>query len=130
VSSVCHFLMFFRIVFLLFGIFCGSTAVIFIKASTEHGIDRKAASQETEACLNLGAIYTALLTLSVERESPPGRGQGWVEQQRLSAIAQLNQHPRLVLLGDPGSGKSTFVNFVVMCLAGEWLTHPRPLLFC
>ena len=30
--------MIFRIVFLLFGIFCGSTAVIFIKASTEHPV--------------------------------------------------------------------------------------------
>jgi drug/metabolite transporter (DMT)-like permease len=30
--------MFFRIVFLLFGIFCGSTAIIFIKASAEHSV--------------------------------------------------------------------------------------------
>ncbi|MBD3306327.1 TIR domain-containing protein, partial [candidate division KSB3 bacterium] len=84
-------------------------------------IDRQA-EKETGRTLNLGAIYTALLTQSTEQERP------WVssfdeerQNRRLSAVAQVNQHPRLVLLGDPGSGKSTFVNFVVMCLAGEWL---------
>jgi hypothetical protein len=99
------------------------------------GIDRKAASSEAEARLDLGAIYTALLTLDVEREerkfpSREGSGvgsfpsleePGMGSERRLSAVAQLNQQKRFVLLGDPGSGKSTFVDFVVMCLAGEQL---------
>lgn len=86
------------------------------------GIDPKAASTQSDARLNLGAVYTALLTLSPEQpeESDPAQ-----DGRRLSALAQLNQHPRLVLLGDPGSGKSTFIDFVTMCMAGELLGHPQ-----
>jgi hypothetical protein len=88
------------------------------------GIDPKAAGDASGAQLNLAAVYTALLTLHTE-ELSAGGGEVLLgraaKPQPLSALAQLNRHQRLVLLGDPGSGKSTFVNFVTLCLAGACL---------
>ncbi len=88
------------------------------------GIDPKAAS-EAEARLSLGAVYTALMTLTPKAdERSLARTMPDREARRLSALAQLDHQPRLVLLGDPGSGKTTFVNFVALCLAGEALGQP------
>jgi len=96
------------------------------------GIDRKAARREIDACLQLSAIYTALLTTGAEQETnlkpelqeQKQRGQFRERPEpRLSALAQVNQHQRLVLLGEPGSGKSTFVNFMALCLAGELVSE-------
>ncbi|MFQ5343091.1 MAG: SUMF1/EgtB/PvdO family nonheme iron enzyme, partial [Anaerolineae bacterium] len=90
------------------------------------GVDPKAAS-DAEAHLHLNAVYTALLTRQPEDHERLPRGDFAPdrEERRLSALAQLDRHRRLVLLGDPGSGKSTLVNFVAMCLAGESLGRPE-----
>ncbi len=97
------------------------------------GIDRKVAGDDHDVAVPLDAIYTALLTTAVEVtvKTPVGQGRASVnldafseerKPQQISAVAQLNRHDRLVLLGAPGSGKSTFVNFVALCLAGQELS--------
>ena len=91
------------------------------------GIDPKAVTVDKES-LRLSAVYTALLTESREgQERFLGDVRQIKESQKearlLSAVEQLNQEQHLVILGDPGSGKSTFVNFAAVCLSGEALGH-------
>ena len=102
---------------------------------TLTGIDRQTAQKRNRA-LKLNAVYIALLTQNPEI---PVDSDGYIvekeklfrktsreEVKRRSSLEQLNRFSRLVLMGDPGSGKSTFVNFVAMCLAGVGLGKPDP----
>ena len=99
------------------------------------GIDPKAASNETESRLNLSAVYTALMVKGGEGHEGKMMPFSRRQEQR-SALSELDRHIKLVLLGDPGSGKSTFANFVTVCMAGmglarsditlELLTAPLP----
>ena len=95
-----------------------------------EGVDPKAArGAEADTALSLDAVYTGLRTLTPEEQDlEPGEAS---KKQRallsgspkgyVSALAALDLIDRLVLLGDPGSGKSTFVAFVALCLAAEGL---------
>jgi formylglycine-generating enzyme required for sulfatase activity len=91
-----------------------------------------AAGKAADTRLELDAVYTGLMTVgqqeSTERTGgAKGRGSkraaGEVEPgvRPVSALTRLDRDRRLVLLGDPGSGKSTFVSFVALCLAGARL---------
>ncbi|KPA10505.1 signal transduction protein [Candidatus Magnetomorum sp. HK-1] len=87
------------------------------------GIDKKSAS-DTEIRLNIGAVYTALLTKSLDKDVE-NRTMPSSQDKYRSALELLNENKKLVLLGDPGSGKTTFVNYVAWCLAGEYCCHPK-----
>jgi formylglycine-generating enzyme required for sulfatase activity len=93
-------------------------------------IDIKTATGRSEAAeLALNAVFTdldvfeassrdELVLAKTRRARDAGDGR---DENRLPAMAALSKYPRLVLLGDPGSGKSTLVNFVALCLAGQGL---------
>ncbi|MCP5085192.1 MAG: SUMF1/EgtB/PvdO family nonheme iron enzyme [Rhodobacteraceae bacterium] len=83
-------------------------------------------TEKPDSRLTLDAIYTALLTISAEPPSQVKTPDSLSHERArpLPALAQLDRRHYLVLLGEPGSGKSTFVNFVTMCLAGALLDHP------
>lgn len=91
-----------------------------VRAVPLSGVDRKSIDEKDRRDLDLAAVYTALMTqrpeATEERMLRPEH-----EQRRLSALAVLNTEVRLALLGDPGTGKSTFVNFLTLCMAGELL---------
>jgi len=93
-------------------------------------IDLKAATRREAAQLDLAAVFTDLDIYDVgwEEGREPKRGEPGPEMgqpdRRLPVLAALSRYHRLVLLGDPGSGKSTLVNFVTLCLAGERLGSP------
>ncbi|MDS4022048.1 MAG: SUMF1/EgtB/PvdO family nonheme iron enzyme [Candidatus Competibacter sp.] len=78
--------------------------------------------------VQLSSVYTALLTQSRDPDqatphaaSDPARFLSDRAAARQSALEALDKEQYLVLLGGPGSGKTTFLNFVALCLAGERL---------
>lgn len=91
-----------------------------VRALPLSGVDRKSIREESRHDLDLAAVYTGLLTDRRRADVEHGLRQ---DAPPLSALEILNSERTLALLGDPGSGKSTFVNFVALCLAGEGLNR-------
>ena len=91
------------------------------------GVDRKTATDKEEARLELAAVYTGLDTLMPEgfgtigvrlSTQRPLMAEG---ESRQSVLAFVQANPCAALLGDPGSGKTTFSSFLALALAGEML---------
>jgi formylglycine-generating enzyme required for sulfatase activity len=90
---------------------------------------------ENTPTIGLDSVYTALLTNSDSADEFPKKYRevadgisSWAGRQshrQLSALDMLNLKQRLVLTGDPGSGKSAFVSYLALCLAGENLNDAR-----
>ncbi|HET91868.1 MAG TPA: NACHT domain-containing protein [Chloroflexi bacterium] len=107
-----------------------------------RGMDPHAADATSQETMSLSAVYTALDTdrrvplsddelaaLEEEgRESSqiptlPGLGRRGERPERpMTAVETVCSMDRLVLLGDPGAGKSTFVNHLTFHLAQAALT--------
>jgi len=81
-----------------------------------------AVSREAEA-VELDEVYTPLATLDPEADdvSLVGGCDSRRDSWKPTAAERLLQHDRLMLIGDLGSGKTTFLNFVAMCFAAECL---------
>ena len=88
--------------------------------------------------MGLADVYTALDTTELERVESEDELRAFLARQaearRIPAQEMINREPRLLLLGDPGSGKSTLINFLAYVLAqagraGEaapWLERLTP----
>ena len=94
------------------------------------GIDPQTAVGQNSA-LRLDAVYTAL-NVQPQARLDLDRAALMMTMLRdkeehvrvIPALQHLQEEPHAVLLGAPGSGKSTFVRFTAACMAGE-LTKPQ-----
>jgi hypothetical protein len=89
------------------------------------GVARQTAHDPHPMRLNLAAIYTELSIWQTAEVAGDDDQQQAVPAGHMeayeSALAFVDRTRYAVLLGDPGSGKTTFANFLTLCLAGELL---------
>ena len=114
---------------------CTETKSLNLRGLLEEASDATACRADAP---QLADIYIQLdTTVQMEREVekrgdrpmlPEDRSEK--ESEPLPVIGALAAHRQMVLLGDPGSGKSTFVNHLSLCLAAHrlspsagWLKH-------
>ncbi|MEQ1512619.1 MAG: SUMF1/EgtB/PvdO family nonheme iron enzyme [Lysobacteraceae bacterium] len=82
------------------------------------------AGDERAGQLRLSRVYTALLTSAQAEQHTEIMGKARAPHY-LSVIDQLNQYPKLALLGDPGSGKTCVAHILALSMAGEALHAPE-----
>lgn len=85
-------------------------------------VDPDYADPKRGESVRLADIYTALDTAELERPETEDEVRKFLiheqrEAKRISAQGMISREKRLVLLGDPGSGKSTFVNYIAHVIA-------------
>lgn len=90
--------------------------------------------------ISIDEIYTPLYLQRKVKRTPDGQpilkvlphevGDKEDDLSLLSAMESANAYPRLVLLGDPGSGKTIFMNYLALCMTGailvpdaDWMTR-------
>ncbi len=86
---------------------------------------RTADASAAQRPLSLANVYVALDTTTTVREVVQREEEGLFGREErtrpLSALEAVLRHPAVVILGDPGSGKTTFLNFLVYCLSSHAL---------
>ena len=95
-------------------------------------IDPRAVERTRQRTMDLTAVYVALDTETLVAEEGEDReklgGRALLEGDRpdretrpLAALEAAASERQMVLLGDPGGGKSTFANYLALCLSGARL---------
>jgi hypothetical protein len=67
------------------------------------------------------ALYVALSTAEAGREGRHGEAAESLSEPGSTPLAGVLSQPRLVVLGDPGAGKTTFLNWVAHTVVGDRL---------
>ena len=85
-------------------------------------IESHDATTKTEKRMRLTDVYIKLnTTAKIAAKGKKEEDSGQTEMRPLPALEALTITPHMVLLGDPGSGKSTFANHIAFCLASDQL---------